>query len=151
MPKITVSKESLEGGAQIPPGVVEVRCDGFDPKLSKKLDSVNLRPKLKIINSQTHNDRQVFENLNSKAGFQAIEFFHALGLELEGSDKTEYPLEYFGDDAKPETWNITSPAIGRTARVELGETEYQGKKQTAIKRYFCRVSGCTYRHKENLL
>ena len=68
MAKISFSKEDLAGNVY-PDGLYELRLEGFEPEKSKKGDSVNLNPVLKIVNHQTLNNKRVFDNLNSSASW----------------------------------------------------------------------------------
>jgi hypothetical protein len=64
--RLKASSEEIKGLPLMKEGMVMFRCDGFDPKKSTKGDSVNLNPKLVVINHPEYNDRRIFENLNTK-------------------------------------------------------------------------------------
>ena len=157
MPKIRGSKEALEGKPPLPAGIFTFRLDGFKPKTSSKGTSVNLNPTLKVINHATLNDSRVFENLNSQATWVHQDFCHALGVELEGPDKTDLPGEFMGPQDKPEDWKYVGPLAGKTGQVELVTVPKKDKSgnvvagtQTAVKRYICAIPGCTVKHSESL-
>lgn len=152
MPKVTVPKDSLEGIQPLPPGIYVVRHDGFKPTLSKNKDSVNLNPQLIIVNHPTLNDRRVFDNLNSKAGWIHQDHVHAFGLTMEMSgDEASIPGDFIGPDDDPSKWNYQGPLRGRTGQVEVAMTDNQkGGQRSAIKRYVCAVPNCKEKHSESL-
>lgn len=153
MPTLKLNKESLDGPSKIPDGIYNIRFDGFQPKPSKKGDSVNLNPVLKIINNPDLHDKRIYENLNTKADWIIRDMCHALGVEVGGSaDDPELPGQMLPEnETDPTKWQYSGPLTGEIATVEVGTR--QGDKGTfsAIKRYICRIPGCTVRHPENLL
>lgn len=153
MPKMTVSKESLKGSPPCPPGIYEFRCDGFSPKKSKNGQSVNLNPKMVVINHPTLNDRRLFENLNSNAGWIQLDFVHSLGIPMaDYGAEAGIPGDFIGPDDDPEKWTYAGPVSGRVGKLEYAETDNgRGGTKMAIKRFFCTVPGCTEKHSENLL
>ena len=151
MPKIMVPKESLEGKPPLPAGIFTFRCDGFLPKLSKDTKSVNLQPKMRVINHATHNDAPIFENLNSQAGWVQRDFVHSLGIKMDGPDETQLPGEFQGPDADPSQWKYVGPIVGRTGQVELTQVpNLKGGMRTVPKRYLCAILGCTVKHSDSL-
>lgn len=137
MAKLAVDSKTLEGRPELPDGVYEVRLDGFKPKKDNKGESINLNPQMKVVNNATFNDQfSPFESLSLKAGWNVKAFFACFGVPMGGADQTELPLDYTGPDDNPAAWTITSPAVGRVGRIEVGTGEYQGKAQKVIKRYF---------------
>jgi hypothetical protein len=148
-----MSKESLKGLPPIPGGIFEFRVDGFKPKFSKGKDSVNLNPIIKIINNNDPelNNKPIFENLNTNAGWVMNDFIHALGLEMvDNGDNVDIPGEFTGPDSDPSKWVYNGPILGRTGTVELVQIEYEGKKQTKPMKYFCQVAGCQVKHSDQL-
>ena len=157
MPKITVSKEQMEGRKPLSTGIYEVVLRGFEPKKSKDGGSINLRPKLVVVNHATENNNRVFDNLNSNAGFYHEDFVHAFGLQMEQTGPNEFsiPGDFMPDPNDPDNptkWVYNGPLLGRTARVEvvLGKNT-EGKDSTQVKRWLCAIPGCQNKHKESLI
>lgn len=150
MPKITPPKESLEGKPPLPPDVYSVRLDGFKPKKSKAGDTVNANPVMKVINHPTLNDRNVFDNLNSAAGWVMKDFCHAFGLQM---DNGSLPGEFPGTGDDPASWGeYVGPLKGRTAKIQIVRADNgRGGTKDAIKRYFCAIPNCQERHSESLV
>lgn len=157
MPKIVAPKESLEGRNYdlIPAGVYQYRVDGFKPKRSNDKQSINLQPQMKIINHATLNDQNIFENLNSNAGWVQRDFCHALGLRLDGpNEENGLPGDFIGDqNADPATWRYQGPIIGKVGRCEVQhepakdkQGNLTGKMRANIKKYFCAIPGCQIKH-----
>jgi hypothetical protein len=156
MPKFGAATEKFESKKQ-PVGIFEVRLDSFKPAKAKSGDSYNLQPQLIVINDAAHMDEHIFENLNTTAFWTWPEFSHAFGVmlegEAEGASEKSLPGEFVpADEPDPAKWSYVGPLLGQTARVETAEYEdKKGVKRIGIKRYFCRVPGCTYKHRESLL
>lgn len=161
MAKFTVPKESLKGLPPLPPGIYEVRLDGFKPKLSKqkpgKDQSVNLNPQLKVINHPTLNDRMVSESLNVIMARNQRDFCHAFGFLMDHEDDNDpqeasLPGEFQGDPNNLETMHYVGPLVGQIAKIELASVPGDnGRTYTNIKRYFCRVPNCTVSHPDSIL
>ena len=155
MPSIKISKESLEGPKRIQPGVYSVRFDGFEPEYSKKGDSINLMPVLKIVNNPEYHDRRTGrEWLNTNGGWAIVDFCHCFGSEIQGpKDDPEIPGEFLGmSHPDPKTWHYQGPMLGKVGQVELAETSVDGKgPYINVKRYLCAIPGCKVRHSDNLL
>lgn len=171
MPQIRVNKESLKGFEALPAGIYELRLDGFEPKFSKDKQSVNLRPKLVVVNNPNAdlNDgkHRAFDNLNSQAGWVMIEFCHGFGIRMTG-EEDGVPMENWTspdvglpgefdpnptDANNPEKWTYKGPLLGRVARVEIiNQPAYNNanKIQAVINKYFCAVPGCSHQHLESL-
>ena len=156
MPKIKVSKEGMEGKPPVGSGIFVFRLDGFKPKFSKKGDSVNLNPTLKVINHPEHNGRPLFENLNTGAGWVQKDLCHALGIPMlaDPSDGSyTFPGEFTGPDNDPTQWRYVGPLLGKTGRVDVIEVpKFKGSgTQSSIKSYICAIPGCQEKHTDNLL
>lgn len=172
MPNLTFPKSALEPRPNLPPGTVQVIFKGFRPKLSKKKEgkeqSVNLNPDLQIVNDPRStedgkplNGQRVFEVLNLNFLPRIQEFFHALGVPLtENGDDVGLPGYFEGDTNNPDptTWGeFRSQAINEIATLELVTVKSRKPNakptdvQTDIKRYVCRVPGCTVQHPESLI
>lgn len=148
---------------RIPPGIYEVRLNGFKPKLSNDKGSVNFNAQMEIINNPEYDGSKIFEGLNSKAGFVQADFTHSFGYQMEDAGNGTYNMPGFwdGDPATfnsddPSTWKYEGPLLNRIAKVELGTKTWNGQEQIAIKRYFCALpeNECKaqgVRHSENLL
>jgi hypothetical protein len=171
MPQIRVDKSKLKGFEALPPGTYTLRLDGFEPEFSKKKDSVNLNPKLTIINNANPelNDgkHRAFDNLNSQAGWVHIDFCHAFGERMTG-EEDGVPMENWsspdvgipGDfqeneafKGDPTKWTYVGPLLGKTATVEIIQVpgyKNPAKPQSVINKYFCQVPGCTHSHSESL-
>lgn len=153
-PRMGVSTESLKGQPPLPVGIYHFRLDGFKPKKSKAGTSTNFNPVLKVINHPSLNDRDIFCNLNTGAGFIQLALVHALGLQMEVEGDTAYmPGKFIEDPGDPdnvEKWRYEGPLLGRTGRLEVWETTYENKKQSKIKQFFCAHAGCTEKHPTEL-
>ena len=152
--RIKVKKESLEGPKRIPPGIYTVRFDGFEVDWTKKKDSYNLNPVMKVINNPDLHDRRAYDNVNSNAGWIIHDLCHCFGIRLDGPpDDPELPGEFFPPgETDPTKWKYNGPLLGQTGQVELAEaTGNNGKVYTNIKRYLCAIPGCEDRHTDNLL
>lgn len=171
MANLTFPKSALEPRPQLPAGMIQVMFTGFKQKLSKKKEgkeqSVNLNPVLTIVNdSRTGpdgkilNGQKLFESLNLSFLPRVQDFFHCFGLELiEDGDNVDLPGSFANgtSDPNPEKWGLYSGAaineIGDLELIEVPSRKAGAKptdKQTDIKRYICRVPGCTVNHMENL-
>ena len=155
MPRLGVSKESLEQKPPVPEGLYEVRFDGFAPKTSKKGDSINYNPVLKIVNNaHGFNDRRIFENLNSNAGWSQKDFCHGFGLAMLTEGDTFYiPGDFQSDPTSPSDvtkWKYTGPLSGRIAKMYLIVSEYEGKQSNKIQRILCAIPGCAEKHSDKL-
>jgi hypothetical protein len=151
MPKITTTKEQLEGKPPLEVGIYDFRVDGFKPELTKDKQSVNLRPQLRVINHPTHNGDPIFEWLNSQAGFMHKDFCAALGLELtvNADGGATLPGEFLGPDDDPTKWQYVGPIVGRTGKLELALGDNgRGKMIPKIKRYISALPN--YQCKESL-
>ncbi len=171
--RLKISKGSLEYESY-PSGDYFVQCNGFKPSFSKKRDSVNLKPVLRITGHPTLDGKPVMSNLNSGATFILRDFAHCFGLLLPGEtpemaavgaagDFDFPPGEFLNfDPQKPEGWQYAGPLMGRTGRIEL--VQVQSMKNTPgglvavpnqfrneVKRFYCAVPGCCVAHKDNLI
>lgn len=139
--------ESLEF-KKVPPGIYEVKFLGFKPKWSKNKDSVNFNPSYEVINSPEHDGTKVFDSINSKAGFLQAEMCHCFGLNMEdaGNGSFVIPGIWDGDAAAfkeddPTTWKYEGPLTGRTGKIEVGLSTYEGKEQSKVRQYIWAISG----------
>jgi hypothetical protein len=169
MPQIRIPKESLEGLEGLPPGIYDVRLDGFKPKWSKDKSSVNLQPIMIAINSPDPklNDgkHRAFDNMNSQCGWIMIDFCHAFGELMAGeqngvpmeqwtSPDVGLPGEFLGDAGKPEEWKYVGPLLSKVGKVEIVKVpgyKDPSKQQSALKRYFCVIPGCQHKHADSLI
>jgi hypothetical protein len=172
MPNLSFPRSALEPRPNLPAGQLTVVFQGFKPKLSKKQpgkeQSVNMNPILTIVNdSRTGQDgkplngQKLFDSLNLSFLPRLQDFIHAFGLEMTANgDNVDIPGYFDGDTSQPdpEKWGTYhGPLEGEQATVELAEVPSRktGAKptdtQTDIKRYLCRVSGCTVNHMESLI
>lgn len=161
--KMSVSKESLKGLPPMPEGLYEVRLDGWKPKKSAKGDSINLQPQMKVVNNAAgFNDRAVFENMNTNAGWIQQDFVHAFGLPMDlDGENASIPGDFVPDATDPdnvEKYGYNGPLKGRTGKVYLIQVPAKDKNgnikpgqiQNRIKYYVCAVPGCTEKHSDNL-
>lgn len=172
MPNLSFPKSALEPRPNLPAGTIQVIFKGFKPKLSKKKEgkdqSVNFNPELVIVNDQRTtedgkqlNGQRIFDALNESFLPRIQDFFHALGVPLtENGDNVDLPGSFDNNtnDPDPSTWGeFRSPAVNEIATLELATVKSRrpGAKptdtQTDVKRYICRVPGCTVQHSESLL
>jgi hypothetical protein len=161
VPRLTATAEEIKGQPAMPEGLYTVRLAEFKPKLSNKKDSVNLNPQLKVTNHAEHNDRNVFEYLNTKAKWVWKDFCHAFGVpitELPNGD-IEFPGDFDGPEDDPTKWSYRGPLQGQQAQLYLiqqpatdknGNPKTDGSVRNAIKYYVCRVPGCQEKHSDNL-
>jgi hypothetical protein len=161
MPKLTASKEEVKGLPPMVEGMVTIRLDGFKPSLSSKKDSVNLNPELKVINHAEYNDRNVFENLNTKGKWVWKDFCHAFGVPLiEGPNGDfEFPGDFncsahgaSCDGSDPQNWVYQGPLLGQQAQIYLVQSDNsKGGIKNAVKYYVCKIAGCAEKHSANLV
>jgi len=174
MPKMSIPSKSLQPPDPIPPGIYDVMLTGFKPTLSKqkegKTQSINLNPQMKIINStetdaegKSLNGKPIFENLNMQAGWVIKDLIHSFGQDFVPSPTPDDPdakgvpgfdIWDTADMKSPQTWPpYNGPLLNEVGRLEIvqvpGATA-SAKPRSAVKRYFCRVPGCTEQHSENL-
>ena len=152
MAKVSFSKEQLEGNVY-PDGLYKVRLEGFEPAFSKKRDSINLNPKLMIVDHATLNNKRVFDNLNSGASWIIEAFVHAFGLQLvpNGQGGGDLPGEFLGPDDDPDKWEYQGPLTGAVAQVILKKTEYNGKENTKVDQWLCNLgTNCKTKHPTSL-
>lgn len=169
MPQIMVPKEKLKGFEALPPGIYDLQLQGFEPEFSKKKDSINLNPKLVVINNANAelNGKRAFDNLNSQAGWVHIDFCHGFG-ELMTGEENGVPMEnwaspnagipgqfeenpaFVGDPSK---WVYIGPLLNKIAKVEIVNVpgyKNPAKLQAVINKYFCTVTGCQHMHSDAL-
>ena len=147
-------KDTMEGRKTLPPGRYTVQCDGFAQALSKKGDSINYNPKLRIINHPTLAGEKVFTSLNQGAGFILTDFCHMLGhkLELVGDDWV-FPGGFVPSPADPQNVKMMTyqgPLQGAVGDLLLGINKYNDKDQNFVKQYFCKIPGCQEKHATEL-
>jgi hypothetical protein len=178
-PNLQFPKSALEPRPNLPAGRLTVMFKGFKPKLSKNPSestgekTVNLNPEITVINDSRStqdgkplNGQKVFTSLNLSFLPAVQDFFHALGVPLtEDGENVELPGYFDGDASNPDPskWGtFQGPAINETAELELVEVQANKKvgntyvpdptkTRTDIKRWFCRVPGCTVQHMESLI
>lgn len=173
MPNLTFPKTALEPRANLPAGMIQFVFTGFKPKISKNKENptVNLNPVIKVINdSRTDasgkplNGQTLFDSMNLSFLPRLQDFCHALGQPMiENGENVDIPGYFDGDtsDANalhPEKWGTYhGPLENEMGTLELAEVPSRkaGAKatetQTDIKRYVCRVAGCTVNHLESLI
>ena len=152
--RLGAPKDSMEGRKLLAPGRYTVQCDGFAQKMSKKGDSINYNPKLRIINHPTLAGEKVFTSLNQGAGFILTDFAHMLGhkLELVGDDWV-FPGGFVPNAADPNDiskMTYQGPLQGAVGDVLVGVNKYNDKDQNFIKQYFCKIPGCQEKHATEL-
>jgi hypothetical protein len=153
MPKLTASKDEIKGMPPMVEGMLTVRLDGFNPKLSKKKDSVNLNPTMKVINHAEYNDRNVFENLNTKGKWVWKDFCHAFGVPLveTPSGDAEFPGDFDGPEDDPTKWQYRGPLLGQQAQLYIIQGDNgSGGINNKVKYYVCKVAGCVEKHSADL-
>lgn len=153
MPKLRGNADEVQGQSLLPEGLYTVRLDGFKPKVSKNGQSVNLQPQMKIINHPDHNDRNVFENLNTNAKFMWADFCHAFGVPLDEfpDGGIGFPGDFPGPEDHPDQWQYVGPLLGQTGQVYVIQGDNgSGGKNNKIRFYVCKIAGCTHNHSKNL-
>jgi hypothetical protein len=165
MPRMSASKEEVSGQQELlPVGPYEVILKGFNPVVSKKGDSINLNPDIRVINHPTLNDKKIFVSMNTNAPFMWAEICHAFGCPLEddGSGELSIPGAFDGVDfasalalgpKKRVPWQYNGPLLNQQGRLLLGQVIRDGssKPQNDVQQYICRVSGCETKHSDNLI
>ena len=152
MAKIGFTKEQLEGNV-IPDGQYDLRLEGFEPEFSKKKDSINLNPVLKVVNHMTLNGKRVYDNLNSGASWINEAFGHAFGFALEpdGSGGATLPGEFMGPDDDPENWDYVGPLKGAVGKAMVKQTTYNSKVNSKIDQWLCSLGpNCNTKHPTDL-
>lgn len=149
-----VSKESLER-KNVEAGIYTFIFTDFKPSATKSGNGFNLNPQMKIIGHAEHNGKPVFYNafFSEKSWWYIKAWLHSLGIkEAVAADGSEsIPGDFIQPDPnKPETWSYNGPLKGRTGKVELFLTQYNGKDQYKPKQFLCAVPGCTEKHPDNL-
>lgn len=147
-------KEELKGLQPIPAGIYEVRLIGFEPKSSKAGDSVNLNPIFSVVNNLEFEGRTlkyVFVG-NSKIPSFLQDMCHCFGMEMEeyDSDRPRIPGIWDTDKNKFKvgaygTYVYSGPLLNKVGKIELIESEFQGKKNNKIRKFFCNVPQCAER------
>lgn len=180
MSNLQFPKTALEPRPNLPAGRITVMFKGFKPKMSKNVSessgekTVNLNPELLVINDSRStpdgkplNGQKIFTSLNLSFLPAVQDFFHALGIPMtESGENVELPGYFDGDTSNPDAskWGtFQGPAINETADLELAEVQANKKDasgkyvpdptktRTDIKRWLCRVQGCTTNHMESLI
>ena len=160
MPKLSFSKDQLEGKsfANPPAGIYEFTLDGFKPKAAKQKDgkqaSVNLRPTLRIVNHPQLTGTEIYTWCNTSFPAELYDLSHSLGVPFDGdgTDNASMPGEFVGPDDDPSQWSYIGPMVGQVGKLEIADTtDQKGAPCTAVKKYFCRVQGCTAEHRDSLL
>jgi hypothetical protein len=147
-------KDSMEGRKLLPRGKYVVQCDGFGQKMSKKGDSINYNPKLRIINHPTLSGEKVFTSLNNGAGFILVDFCHMLGhqMDIVGEDAV-FPGGFVPDASAPDDvakMTYQGPLKGAVGEILVDVNKYENKDQNYIKQYFCKIPGCQVKHSTEL-
>jgi hypothetical protein len=132
MPVLTVSAETVEGQPTKEAGLYQVQLVGFKPKMSKRGDSINLNPQMKIVNNPVaeFNGNHVFDTLNTLFGSTVAAFHTCFGSPISKDPVTgQYNYMISIDDPQDpnaqisasniERCNITSPLIGQVGALLL--------------------------------
>lgn len=155
MPKMSASKEELQGQPAVPEGLYDVQLRGFKPKKSKDSKSTNLNPDIRIINHPTLNDKRIFVSMNTNAAWLWAEICHCFGCPLEeasdGSGELSIPGSFDGPESDPSKWVYTGPLLNQHGKLYVVQKDYQGKTNNDVKQYICRVQGCQEKHNDNLV
>jgi hypothetical protein len=174
--QMSYNKEELQGAPPVPAGWYTLQFKGFKPVAAKikqgetESGSINLNPELVIIGNPDYENRRIFSNLNSKAGFIIFDFVHACGLPMEevqdefaGTEKANYTLPgiFEGSDqypTDPSKWKYLGPLTNKTLEVEVAEIPAQTgtdgkfyKAKNDIRQFKCAVPGCQEKHSTNLI
>ena len=162
MPTISIPKEKLEGFPQLAPGRYQVMLESFAPKKAKSGTSINLNAALVVINHPTANGAKIFNNANTTFPPACYDMAHGLGQKFTGEDTDtdptipgEFICKVHGptcDSSDPENWIYQGPLTQQVGEVEIGlGDDGKGGQSAKLKRFFCRVPGCTAKHSESLL
>ena len=149
--------EALQGIKPVPAGIYELRLVGFEPKTAKNGESANLNPIFAIVNNPEFDGRTlkyVF-GANTKIPSFIQDMVHALGFEMEdyGTDHAKIPGIWDTDKGKfvagkYDTYTYSGPLVNQICRAEVIESEFNGKKNNKIKKFFCKVDKCAENHPE---
>lgn len=155
--KMGVSTEALEGKMPVPNGIYEVQLSGFEPKVSKNGDSINLNPILKIVNHPQHNGQRIFFNLNTKAPWIMQDLAHAFGFPMEehptgdgGAMEAHLPggpNAWQGNPDDISTMKYQGPMLGQVAKVEVIEEHKPNQRpRNNIKMFICAIPDCSTKY-----
>lgn len=160
MAKMGVSQQEIEDASNYvnKPGTYMVSLQGFKPKKAKPpSESVNLNPNVVVIGDPVQNGKQSNYPLNFQAStwFMVKSFIHSFGIDVEkdAQGNESIPGDFGGpayNPNDPSTWQYSGPLLGKTAKWEFAETEYNGKKSVKPKQFLCALPGCTEKHPDNL-
>jgi hypothetical protein len=149
MAKMGFSKEQLTKKLT-PGGIYDFHFSGFKPAPKNGTtgtETVNLNPQLKIINSKDFTGVPVFLSLPQSQGWMIQDFVHSLGQEMDHDGNLPGDWEFPVQD-NPTTWRYRGPLVGKTGKVELIETTYNGKPQLKVKQLICAVKDCKTKNPE---
>ena len=161
--RMSASAEKVSGQQELlPEGLVSVILKGFNPHVSKKGDSINLNPDIRITNHPTLNDKKVFVSMNTNAPFMWAEICHCFGCPLEddGQGEQSIPGAFDGPDfgaalqagaKKKVAWVYNGPLLNQEGQLIIGQVTRDGKTQNDVKQFMCRVDGCETPHKDDLI
>jgi hypothetical protein len=173
MIRFSVSKEKIEQQQKLREPLEEgfylIECQGFEPKKSNDKQSINLNPKLVVIDRHNPPEgslpledflkgkKRLFDNLNENCWYQG-DFCHAFGeyLIANEDDDLGLPGGFVGknnappDPQNPETWMYVGPLIGKRAVVKVVPRTYNNKVSDAIDQYVCSIEGCQEQHSARL-
>lgn len=144
-------KKALKGFEPVPAGIYEVRLVGFEPKVSSKGDSANLNPIFSIVNHPEFEGRTLKFAFGGNTKIPAFlqDMCHCLGVEMEDydSDRPKIPGIWDTDKVKFKqddfsTYIYSGPLLNKVGRVEVIESEYQGRKGNKIRKFFCQIPNC---------
>lgn len=159
MPTMSVSQKEIQDSSNYinKVGTYTVSLQSFKPKKAAKGDSVNLNPNVVIIGDAELNGKQSNYSLNFQAStwFMVKSFLHSFGIkeDVDAQGNESIPGDFGGPNYNPNdpsTWQYSGPLLGRTAKWEFAEVEYQGKKNVKPKQFLCALPGCTEKHPDNL-
>lgn len=156
MAKLTVDPEKLKIKI-ITPGIYEVQFIKFNPKHNKDKDSINLSPRLEVINHPEFNGAFTLPVLSMKIENFIQDFVHACGLTMEdGEIPGDWNIPNGDMSSDPSKWTYNGPLSGRTLHVELVPGEWEGRQRNEVKRFICAVPNCAerfplIRHSQNMI
>ena len=176
MPSIATPKSKIRNFADIPHGVYTLLVTGFKPRLSKKKDSVNLNPQLKIVGDGNGNPVQkfrdpkdlsqdvdvngqiVFSNMSTNAFWILESFVHSCGLEMvetvsNGEPALDIPGQFTGPDDDPSAWIYNGPLLNTKCKavIKMRQNLDGSGSSPQVDEFLCQLpGGCDKRHATDL-
>lgn len=152
--RMGVDKSSINAPEPVDEDLYKLRIDGFKPSFTKDKTSLNFNPQLRIVSGKTtgdkHKNKQIFENMNQKAGWIQRDMVHAAGLDMEtDNDELFIPGKWHGDPQKPDSLKYEGPLVGKTLEAYVVKQQGNNNKfYNRVKYYVCTLPDCNKKYPE---